>query len=166
MQVPGINQAEIVTDNDYYSEKNIDELLHAHFDFITLIKNSIKWVKKELDSHIDEFRMAGSACLFYINTHDITIMRRQGFSGARKYASTKKGLAGGDKETFQRRIYLNLFFNPLRRFEQYTAFNKYIFEEELSDSAAEKARKYLYIRHYGSKCTVTFNGKTIAAQKR
>ena len=35
MQVLGINQAEIVTDNGYYSEKNLAELLHAHFDFIT-----------------------------------------------------------------------------------------------------------------------------------
>ena len=37
MQVLGINNAEIVTDNGYYSEKNLAELLHARFDFITLI---------------------------------------------------------------------------------------------------------------------------------
>ena len=42
MQVFGINQAEIVTDNGYYSEKNLAELLHAHFDFITLIKSGLK----------------------------------------------------------------------------------------------------------------------------
>ena len=55
LRVLGISSAEIVTDNGYYSEKNLAELLHAHFDFITLIKPSIKWVKKELDSHLDEF---------------------------------------------------------------------------------------------------------------
>ena len=177
LQVLGINNAEIVTDNGYYSEKNLAELLHAHFDFITLIKNSIKWVKKELDSHLDEFRTTSSACPFDINTHGITVMRMQEFSRARKYASTKKGLAEGDEETFRRRIYLHLFFNPLRRVEQDTAFDKDIFElkaliedgaleEDLSDSAAEKARKFLHIRHYGSKCTVTFNEKAIAAQKK
>ena len=173
----GINNAEIVTDNGYYSEKNLAELLHAHFDFITLIKNSIKWVKKELDNHLDEFRTTTSACPFDINTHGITVMRMQEFSRARKYASTKKGLAEGDEETFRRRIYLHLFFNPLRRVEQDTVFDKDIFElkaliedgaseEDLSDSAAEKARKFLHIRHYGSKCTVTFNEKAIAAQKK
>lgn len=47
LQALGINKAEIVTDNGYYSEKNLAELLHAHFDFITLIKVSIKWVRKE-----------------------------------------------------------------------------------------------------------------------
>jgi len=177
MQVLGINNAEIVTDNGYYSEKNLAELLHAHFDFITLIKNSIKWVKEELDSHLDEFHTTSSACPFDINTHGITIMRMQEFSRARKYASTKKGLAEGEEETFRRRIYLHLYFNPLHRVEQDTVFDKDIFElkaliedgaseESLSDSAAEKARKYLYIRHYGSKCTVAFNEKAIAAQKK
>ena len=177
LQVLGINGAEIVTDNGYYSEKNLAELLHAHFDFITLIKLSVKWVKKELDSHLDEFRTTGSACPFDINTHGITIMLIQEFSRARKYASAKKGLSEGDEETFRRRIYLHLYFNPLRRVEQDTAFDKDIFElktlledgvseDDLSDSAAEKARKFLYVRHYGSKCTVTFNEKAIAAQKK
>ena len=177
LQVLGIGRAEIVTDNGYYSEKNLAELLHAHFDFITLIKVSIKWVKKELDSHLEEFRTSSSACPFDLNTHGITIMRMQEFSRARKYASTRKGLAEGDEETFRRRIYLHLYFNPLRRVEQDTAFDRDIFElkalieegaaeEDLTESAAEKARKYLLIRHYGSKCTVTFNEKAIAAQKK
>ena len=177
MQVLGINQAEIVTDNGYYSEKNLAELLHAHFDFITLIKLSIKWVKKELDSHLDEFRTTGSACPFDINTHGITLMRMQDFSRARKYASAKKGLAEGDEEIFRRRIYLHLYFNPLRRVEQDTAFDKDIFElkalieegtpeESLSDSAVEKVHKYLLVRHYGSKTSVTFNERAIALQKK
>lgn len=177
MQVLGINQAEIVTDNGYYSEKNLAELLHAHFDFITLIKLSIKWVRKELDSHLDDFRTASSACPFDINTHGITLMRMQEFSRARKYASAKKGLVEGDEETFRRRIYLHLYFNPLRRVEQDAAFDRDIFElksliedgaseEGLSDSAVEKVHKYLLVRHYGNKTTVTFNEKAIALQKK
>lgn len=177
LQVLGINKAEIVTDNGYYSEKNLAELLHAHFDFITLIKVSIQWVKKELDSRLDEFRTTGSACPFDANTHGITIMLMREFSKTRKYASRKKGLSEGDEETFRRRIYLHLYFNPLRRVEQDAAFDKDILElkhliedgtpeEGLSDSAAEKARKYLCIRRYGKKVTVTFNEKAIAAQKK
>ena len=177
LQVLGITKAEIVTDNGYYSEKNLAELLHAHFDFITLIKANIKWVRKELDNHLDEFRTTGSACPFDINTHGITVMRMQEFSRARKYASSKKDLAEGDEETFRRRIYLHLYFNPLRRVEQDTVFDRDIFElktliedgateEDLSDSAVEKARRFLHIRRYGSKCTVTFNEKEIAQQKK
>ena len=177
LQVLGITKAEIVTDNGYYSEKNLAELLHAHFDFITLIKANIKWVRKELHNHLDEFRTAGSACPFDINTHGITVMRMQEFSRPGKYASSKKDLAEGDEETFRRRIYLHLYFNPLRRVEQDTVFDGDIFElktliedgateEDLSDSAVEKARRFLHIRRYGSKCTVTFNEKEIAQQKK
>lgn len=61
--------------------------------------------------------------------------------------------------------------------EQDAAFDKDIFElkalmeeeeseESLSESAAEKVHKYLFIRHYGAKCTVTFNEKVIAARKK
>lgn len=177
LQVLGIRKAEIVTDNGYYSEKNLSELLHAHFDFITLIKVSIKWVRKELDSRLDEFRTTGSACPFDTNTHGITVTLMQEFSRARKYASQKKGLSEGDAETFRRRIYLHLYFNPLRRVEQDAAFDKDIFElkslaendipeKDLSDSAAEKIRKYLLLRHYRRNTTVTFNEKAIAAQKK
>ena len=177
MQVLGINQAEIVTDNGYYSEKNLAELLHAHFDFITLIKLNIKWVKKELDEHLDELSTTSSACPFDINTHGITLMRMQEFSRKRKYASAKKNLGEGDEEVFRRRIYLHLYFNPIRRVEQDTAFDKDIFElkrlvedgtpeDKLSDRAIEKIRKYLLVRHYGSKITVTFNEKAISLQKK
>lgn len=177
LQVLGISKAEIVTDNGYYSEKNLAELLHAHFDFITLIKTNIKWVKKELDSRLDEFHSTGSACPFDTNTHGLTVALMREFSRPRKYASTKKGLLEGDEETFRRRIYLHLYFNPFRRVEQDAAFDKDIFElkalmeegeseENLSESAAEKVHKYLLIRHYGAKCTVTFNEKAIAARKK
>lgn len=173
----GIDKAEIITDNGYYSEKNLAELLHAHFDFITLIKTSIKWVRKELDAHLDDFRSTSSACPFDTDTHCVTIMRMQEFSRPRKYASQKKGLQSGDEDRFSRRIYLHLYFNPMRRVEQDSLFDKDLFElkdlietgsteEELSESAIEKAHKYLFVRHHGSRCTVAFNEKAIAAKKK
>ena len=177
LRVLGITKAEIVTDNGYYSERNLAELLHAHFDFITLIKTSIKWVKQELDQRLDDFRRAGNACPFDTDTHGITVMRMQEFSRIRKNASQKKGMAGGDAEPFRRRIYLHLYFNPFRRAEQDAAFDRDIFElkhlleeetpeEELSENAVRKAHKYLFVRHYGEKATVTFNEKAIAEQKK
>ena len=177
LRVLGITKAEIVTDNGYYSERNLAELLHAHFDFITLIKTSIKWVKQELDQRLDDFRRAGNACPFATDTHGITVMRMQEFSRIRKNASQKKGMAGGDAEPFRRRIYLHLYFNPFRRAEQDAAFDRDIFElkrlleegtpeEELSENAVRKAHKYLFVRHYGEKATVTFNEKAIAEQKK
>ena len=98
------------------------------------------------------------------------------FSYTRKYASRKKGIPEGEKETFTRRIYLHLFFNPTKRVEEDAALDHDLLElknqleegtsvEELSASGQEKAAKYLQIRHYGSKTTVAFNEKAIRERK-
>jgi len=49
----GVNTTEIITDNGYYSEQNLSELLQAGFDFITLAKNSLKWIRPEIDKHME-----------------------------------------------------------------------------------------------------------------
>lgn len=145
-------------------------------DFITLSKVSIKWVKKELKAHADEFRQTTSVCPYDTNYHGITVMLMHDFSYTRKYASRKKGIPEDEKETFTRRIYLHLFFNPTKRFEEDVALDHDLLElksqleegtsvEELSASGQEKAAKYLQIRHYGSKTTVAFNEKAIRERK-
>lgn len=176
LQALNLGNAEIVTDNGYYSEKNLAEMLHAHFDFITLVKTGIKWVRKELTAHRDEFRSTSSACPFDTNTHGITVMLMHDFSRTRKYASHKKDIPKGEEDIFTRRIYLHLFFNPIRRVEQDAVFDKDLFElkmlleegraiEDLADNAQDKVKHFLSIRHYGSKITVSFNEKAISEQK-
>lgn len=176
LEALNLNHAEIITDNGYYSESNLSEMLHARFDFITLAKTSIKWVRKELDAHRDELRNISSACPFDPNTHGITIMLMHDFTHTRKYASRSKNIPKGKEETFRRRIYLHLFFHPFRRVEQDAAFDKDLLGlktlleegtavEELADNAQEKVKHYLTVRHYGSKVTVVFNEKAIAERK-
>ena len=177
LQVLGIKKAEIVTDNGYYSEKNLAEMLHAHFDFITLVKIGISWVKKELENRFNEFSSTGSACPFDTNTHGVSVMLKHEFTRQRKYASVKKGLAGGTQESFERRIYLHLYFNPFRKVEQDSTFDKDMFElkylveketaeEDLSPGAVEKINKYLNINRRGNAVNVTFNEKAIAEAKK
>ena len=177
LQVLGIKKAEIVTDNGYYSEKNLAEMLHAHFDFITLVKIGISWVKKELENRFNEFSSTGSACPFDTSTHGVSVMLKHEFTRQRKYASVKKGLAGGTQESFERRIYLHLYFNPFRKVEQDSTFDKDMFElkylveketaeEELSPGAVEKINKYLNINRRGNAVNVTFNEKAIAEAKK
>ena len=177
LQVLGVKKAEIVTDNGYYSEKNLAEMLHAHFDFITLVKIGISWVKKELENRFNEFSSTGSACPFDTSTHGVSVMLKHEFTRQRKYASVKKGLAGGTQESFERRIYLHLYFNPFRKVEQDSTFDKDMFElkylveketaeEELSPGAVEKINKYLNINRRGNAVNVTFNEKAIAEAKK
>lgn len=172
----GLGNSEIVTDNGYYSEQNLADMLHAHFDFITLSKVSIKWVKAELRAHADEFSRTSSVCPYDARVHGITVMLMHDFSYRRKYASRKKGIPEGSEETFSRRIYLHLFYNPTKRVEDDASFDQDLLElrslledgtpiEELSASGQEKAAKYLQIRRYGSKITVVFNEKAIHEHK-
>ena len=176
LSVLGIGNAEIITDNGYYSEQNLADMLHAHFDFITLIKCNIKWVKSELRKHANEFRSTSSACPYDTNTHGITVMQMHEFTRSRLYASKKKDLAAGSEEAFTRRIYLHLYYNPIKQVEEDAAFDRKLFEikalleegkklTDLTDEAQECAKKYLTVKYYGTNVTVRFNEKEISAQK-
>lgn len=70
----GVNITEIVTDNGCYSEQNLSEMLQAGFDFITLAKTSLKWIRSEIDKHmeaLDDFR---TICPFDHATHGVTVI--------------------------------------------------------------------------------------------
>ncbi len=42
--VLGVDHAEIVTDNGYYSEQNLSEMLQKGYGFVTLAKTNLKWI--------------------------------------------------------------------------------------------------------------------------
>lgn len=44
------------------------------------------------------------------------------FEKIRKYARKKKGLEKGAVETFDKRIYLHLYYNPIKKETDYNAF--------------------------------------------
>ena len=177
LSVLGLGGTEIVTDNGYYSEHNLAELFLASFDFITLVKTDIKWVRKELDSRMDMFDSVSSVCPFDTSTHGITVTLMHNFVKIRKYASHKTGVQKGDTESFRRRVYLHLYFNPARKVEEDAAFDHDLIElksmlekgtpvEDLSESAQNKARKYLSFRKWGSKTTISFNEEVCRETKR
>ncbi|GHV48255.1 hypothetical protein FACS1894204_12410 [Synergistales bacterium] len=168
LSVLGLGDAEIVTDNGYYSEHNLSALFLAHFDFITLVKISLKWVKAELDAHRNDFGNVSSACPFDTGTHGISLMLMRDFVKVRKYASGKSDLQKGGKEIFRRRVYLHIYFNPRRRAEEDACFDDDLIElrrnieegidvGDLPEGAQKKAAKYLYIKQRGGNAHVSFN---------
>ena len=173
----GMRTAEVVTDNGYYSQQNLSELLLAGFHFITLAKTSIAWIRDEIDSHREEFASIRTVCPFDTNTHGVTVLLMREFQKVRKYADHASGKKKGDVETFTRRVYLHLFYNPMRYAEDKAAFEADLLEikthiesgkavEDLSDAAQEKAAKYLSINRRGGRCTVTFNEGACADANR
>ena len=173
----GLGGAEIITDNGYYSEHNLAALFLAHFDFVTLVKTSIKWVKTEIDSHLDDFDSVSSACPFDTETHGITLTLMRDFVKVRKYANKKSGLQRGDEEIFSKRVYLHLYFNSVRRAEEAASFDNDLIElrrnieegikvEDLPQNTQNKAAKYLHIKRWGDKSYVTFNEATCREAKK
>ena len=169
----GISSSEIITDNGYCSEQNLSEFFQAGFDFVTLIKTSVKWVKAELDSHMEEFNSISSACPFDISTHGITVILKHDFKKIRKYTSHKNGIQKGEEEIFSRRIYLSIYFSSMRQSEDKTAFEHSLYEiktliesgtavQELSDKAQTKVKKYMTVRFRAGKAHVSFNDKACA----
>ena len=164
----GLGDAEIITDNGYYSEQNLAALFLASFDFVTLIKLSLKWVQSEIDDHLDDFGGVSTACPFDTGTHGITFTLMRDFTKVRKYANRKSGLQKGDEEIFRRRVYLHLYFNSARRAEEAVDFDNDLIElrrniegcaklEDLPENVQKKAAKYLYIKRWGDKSYVSFN---------
>ncbi len=91
----GVHKAEIITDNGYYSEQNFAELLLAGFDFITLAKTSVRWIRPEIDNHreaLDDFK---SVCPFDPSTHGVCVLLMHDFEKKRKYANHKNGAQKG-----------------------------------------------------------------------
>ena len=166
----GVTDAEIVTDNGYYSEPNLSEMLQRGFDFVTLAKTNLTWIRPEIDKHMDELGTIQSVCPFDISTHGITVMLMHEFDKVRKYASHKTGAEKGSTETFKRRIYLHIYFNATRQSEDRVAFENDLYElktileggaplNDLPESSQNKVSKYMKLRTWGSKTTVTFKDK-------
>ena len=173
----GLGDAEIVTDNGYHSEHNLAEFFIAGFDFITLVKSSLKWVRAEIDAHVAEFDSITTACPFDTATHGITIMRMRDYVKIRKYDNHASGHKKGDEEIFRRRTYLHLYFNAARRAEQDNAFDEDLFVfrkqietglniNELSKAAQGKVEKYLRISRRGTSISVAFNDAACKEAKR
>jgi transposase len=172
----GVGDAEIVTDNGYYSESNVAEFFLAGFDFVTLVKTSIKWVKAEIDTHISGFGSMSSACPYDTMTHGIAVSAMREFKKVRKYDNHLTGARKGDEVTFSKRVYLHLFYNPSRKAANDAAFENDLIElkklveagEEgnFSEAALKKVDRYLLVRRRAGTVTITFNEETCAETKK
>lgn len=168
LSVLGLGDAEIVTDNGYHSEHNLAEFFITGFDFITLVKSSLKWVKVEIDAHAGEFDSITNACPFDTSTHGITVTIMRDYVKVRKYANHKSGQKKGDEEIFRRKTYLHLYFNAARKAEQDNVFDENLIAlrkqiedgvsfTSLSKATQDKAWKYLRIFRKGGSIRATFN---------
>ena len=173
----GVSSAEIVTDNGYYSEKNISEMFQARFDFITLVKTGLKWVKSEIDDRRNDLDRLSCVCPFDPATHGITVMLMRDFAKVRKYGNNRTGAVQGKEETFSRRIYLHIFYNAARKVDEDQCFEQDLLSlrkkleegttvDDLNEAARKKVKKFFFIRTRGRKTIISFNDNACIQAKK
>jgi transposase len=173
----GVKKAEVITDNGYYSESNLAEMLHANFGFVTSAKTSLKWIRPEIECHRQDIDKISSVCPFDPSTHGTTVILMRDFTRIRKYGNKKTGLSKGDAEVFRRRIYLHIFYNAARKVEQDNCFDQDLISlrklledgtamADLSKSAQQKASKYLTVKTWGKSTRAGYNEKACAEAKQ
>ena len=157
LDVLGINNPEVVTDNGYYSEENLADMCLSGFRFITLVKTSIAWVRSELDLHMDKMIGIGNRRADLGGVYCYTVKLIHTFEKIRKYASIKKGLPKGSIETFEKRLHLHIYYNPVKKENEDACLYGDIDElkkaleegtaiDTMTDAAQKKVVKYLIVR--------------------
>lgn len=142
----------------------------ASFRFITLVKTSSAWVRHELDAHMDGILGIENRRTDLGGIYGCTVMLVHPFQKTRKYASRKKGLGKGDTETFEKRLYLHFYYNPIKKENDDAAFYGMVdglkkqLEEGIPASSMagtdqKKAAQYLSVRR--KKVAVVFQSVII-----
>ncbi len=165
----------IVTDNGYYSQKNMMEFVLHNIKFLTLVDPDVIWVRETVDALRTQIESMSSTCPFDPTVCGATALRMHEFSRERQ--RSRNGKAAGEKETLTRRLYVHVFYSPDNEAKKELAFRKDLLElkaqieagtTEFTKSAQRKIDKYLICskKGRGGQLKIGFNDNAIAAAKK
>ncbi len=164
----------IVTDNGYYSQKNMMQFALRNVKFLTLVDPNILWVREAVDALRGTLTRMSSTCPFDPSICGATLLRMHPFTRIRQ--RTRNGLVAGESETFLRRLYVHVFYSHENKAKKELAFRKSLLElkaqveegkTEFTKSAQKKIDTYLIRSKKGRKgqLKVSFNDNAIAKAK-
>ena len=164
----------IVTDNGYYSQKNMLEFALRNVKFLTLVDPNIVWVRETVDELRATLAGMSSTCPFDPSICGATSLRMHQFRRLRQRSHNDK--VAGEKETISRRLYLHIYYSPDNEAKKELSFRKDLLElkaqieggeTEFTKSAQKKIDKYLTCskKGRGGQLKVGFNDKAIAEAK-
>ena len=171
----GLEKPLIVTDNGYYSQKNMMEFARRNAKFLTLVDPNITWVRKIMDELREALASMSSTCPFDPSICGATASTMHEFNRTRQ--RSRNGKLSGCDETFSRRLYVHVFYSPANEAKKELAFRKDLLElkaqvengvVEFSKSAQRKIENYLICskKGRGGKLKVNFNDDAIGKAKR
>jgi transposase len=151
------DKVKLVMDRGFYSEDNINALYQHHFKFLIAVKKSLSLVQTVLDEVRESMLSRASYdSVFKINYHSRTVDW--------SYRETKK--RSGKVETGERRLYLHLYYNGQKAFDDKDAFNTLLdsLEEELRSNRRDPEHEKLYRKYY-EVSTTPVRGVSITARQ-
>ena len=165
----------IVTDNGYYSQKNMMEFALRNVKFLTLVDPKIVWVREMIDELRTTIEGMSSTCPFDPSICGATSRKMHQFSRVRQ--RSRNGKAAGEKETISRRLYVHVFYSPDNDAKKELTFRKDLLElkaqieegkDEFTESAQKKIDKYLTCsrKGRGGRLKVGFNDEAITEAKK
>ncbi len=171
----GLENPLIVTDNGYYSQKNMMEFAMRNVKFLTLVDPDVGWVRETVDALRGILAAMSSTCPFDPSVCGATALRMHEFNRVRQ--RTRNGKTAGENETFSRRLYVHAFYSPDNEAKKELAFRKGLLELkaqiedgtiEFTKAAQRKIEKYLVCikKGRGGQLKVTFNDEAIAEAKK
>ena len=112
----------LVTDVGYASEAGLGAILHAGQHVLTRVKVGWKWVREQVDAHLDGLGDVTNIMDCDVLTKGVTVTLTRELPFKRVYASKAKGLRAGDTDHVRRRVHLHLYYDQARKEEQDRAF--------------------------------------------
>ena len=163
-----------VTDVGFASEANLGAILHSRNHVLTKVKVSWKWVRDEVDAHLDELSDVANVMPCDVLTKGVTVRITREFPFTRVYGSSKKGLAAGDTDHVRRRVHLHVYYDQARKEEQDRDFMTQLLEvkalvEEGTPLDADAGRvrdRYLRVTRRGKRTRVEIDKEAVSRDNR
>lgn len=173
--VLGLDKPLVVLDGGFFSEQNILAFMHDHTKFLMRGQLDGKWISPWLDEVMPDIEKPSNVCPYDAGVYGITRRISREFSWERRHnwGESKKG----DIVAKEYRIYLHFFLNTEKaRIDKATLTSdiihvKHQIEQGIDISLMSKAErriaeKFLVIRTYGKRISVSMDDDAIIKESR
>ena len=164
-----VKNVAIITDSGFTSDDNLGAILHSKNHSLTRIKIDRTWVKKEIDKHENELCLARNIMKCDINVKGITLKIKRHFSYIHIYKSTMKSLKAGDRDSFEKTVYLHIYRDTNRKEKEDRDFISLLLDIEelihegqpLSEHAEAIKDRYLIVSENDGEIIIERNNEAI-----
>ncbi len=162
----GLDDPTVVTDNGFYSQKNLARFHRCGRKFLTLVDTRVAWVREAVEGVRERLDDGDAICPFDPETCGTTLVRAEHVYEPENKKAGVPALTGT--------LHLHVFRSLQLRAKQEVAFNqrlsevKGLLEEggELGESAERWSQKYLETKEEDGRRSVAFRNEAIREAKR